>query len=88
MFGEVGWWYPTVGGAVRHDYQAGVFCFHIGQIPDARVFDFGACDVFHMDLHKRDICIVGGYRSSIGQCGCFAIEPWSKAWSSIIVGAY
>ena len=63
MFGEVGWWYPTVGGAVRHDYQAGVFCFHIGQISYARVFDFGACDAY-CSTFKSGVLRVGGFAGS------------------------
>ena len=59
MFGAAVCCYPTVGGAVRHDYQAGVFCFHIGQILDARVFDFGACDNFWGEMQWIRYAAVG-----------------------------
>ena len=80
-----------VGGFAGSAYYTNVWigqCFLSCAATNRTWYEVGACDVFHMDIHERDICMVGGYRSSIGQCGCFTIEPWSRAWSSIIVGAY
>ena len=85
LYGVVGLFYPTVGGAIRHGDNAGLFSFHIDQYANQVVFDFGACDYIVSVLSAVQSSFIGarcGYEKMCGiSCVFVNYTPDSALWS-------